>query len=42
MMVDEHQTIGVTEQSLSDCMMVKQIAAQTWRDGMVDLLEYLF
>ncbi len=42
MMVDEHQTIGVTEQSLSDCMMVKQIAAQTWRDGMVDLLGYLF
>lgn len=42
MMVDEHQTIGVTEQSLSDCMMVKPIATQMWQDGLVDLLGYLF
>jgi GNAT superfamily N-acetyltransferase len=40
--VDEHQTIGVGEKSLSDCMMVKQVGEQTWQDGLVDLLGYLF
>ncbi|MBE9193275.1 GNAT family N-acetyltransferase [Gloeocapsopsis crepidinum LEGE 06123] len=42
MMVDEHQTLGVGEESMSDCMMVKQIGIQTWQDGTVDLLGYLF
>jgi GNAT superfamily N-acetyltransferase len=40
--VDEHQTIGVGEESLSDCMMVKQLGEQTWQSGIVDLLGYLF
>jgi GNAT superfamily N-acetyltransferase len=40
--VDEHQTLGVGEGSLSDCMMVKQIGEQTWQSGIVDLLGYLF
>jgi GNAT superfamily N-acetyltransferase len=42
MKVDEHQTIDVGEESLSDCMMVKQIGMQKWQDGTVDLLGYLF
>jgi ribosomal protein S18 acetylase RimI-like enzyme len=40
--VDEHQIIGVSEESLSDCMMVKQLGEQTWQSGIVDLLGYLF
>jgi GNAT superfamily N-acetyltransferase len=40
--VDEHQIIGVGEESLSDCMMVKQLGEQTWQNGTVDLLGYLF
>lgn len=42
MKVDEHQTLGVGEELMSDCMMVKQISEQTWQEGMVDLLGYLF
>ncbi len=42
MKVDEHQTIGVGEESMSDCMLVKQIGVQKWQYGMVDLLGYLF
>lgn len=42
MKVDEHQTLDVGEESLSDCMLVKQIGMQKWQDGMVDLLGYLF
>lgn len=42
MKVDEHQTLDIGEESLSDCMMIKQIGEQTWRDGRVDLLGYLF
>jgi hypothetical protein len=42
MKVDEHQIIGVAEESLSDCMLIKQLSEQTWQDGTVDLLGYLF
>ncbi len=42
MKVDEHQIVGVVEESLSDCMMIKQLGEQTWQDGTVDLLGYLF
>jgi GNAT superfamily N-acetyltransferase len=42
MMVDEHQTLGIAERVLADCMMIKQIGAQPWQDGMVDLLGHLF
>lgn len=42
MMIDEHQTLGIAEKSLADCMMVKQIGTQPWQDGRVDLLGYLF
>jgi GNAT superfamily N-acetyltransferase len=42
MKIDEHQTLGVGEESLSDCMMVKQLDKQIWQDGIVDLLGYLF
>jgi GNAT superfamily N-acetyltransferase len=42
MMVDEHQTLGIAEKTLADCMMVKQIGARAWQDGTVDLLGYLF
>jgi GNAT superfamily N-acetyltransferase len=42
MMIDEHQTLGIAEKSLADCMMVKQIGTQPWQDGTVDLLGYLF
>ena len=42
MKVDEHQTLGIGEASLSDCMMVKAIGEQRWLNGTVDLLGYLF
>ncbi len=42
MRVDEHQTLGVGEESQSDCMMVKQLGEQAWQEGLVDLLGYLF
>jgi len=42
MKIDEHQTLGMGEESLSDCMMVKQLGEQTWQNGIVDLLGYLF
>jgi hypothetical protein len=42
MKVDEHQIIGIGEESMSDCMMVKQLGEQIWQDGIVDLLGYLF
>jgi hypothetical protein len=42
MKVDEHQTIGIGEESKADCMMVRQIGIQKWHDGTVDLLGYLF
>jgi len=41
-MIDEHQIIGVAERSLADCMMVKPIAGQTWENGPVDMLGYVF
>jgi GNAT superfamily N-acetyltransferase len=42
MKIDEHQTLGVVEGSLADCMMVKQLGRQIWHNGIVDLLGYLF
>ena len=42
MKVDEHQTIDIGEESMADCMMIKQIGMQKWQDGKVDLLGYLF
>jgi GNAT superfamily N-acetyltransferase len=42
MKVDEHQTFGIGAESMSDCMMVKQLDKQTWQAGIVDLLGYLF
>jgi predicted acetyltransferase len=42
MTVDEHQTFGIGEESMSDCLMVKQLGEQIWQDGIVDLLGYLF
>lgn len=42
MKIDEHQTLGIGEESLSDCMMVKQLGERVWQDGIVDLLGYLF
>jgi hypothetical protein len=42
MMIDDHRTLGITEQSLGACMMVKPIARPRWPDGAVDMLGYLF
>jgi len=42
MKVDEHQTLGIGEASMSDCMMVKPVGEQRWLSGTVDLLGYLF
>lgn len=42
MKVDEHQTLGIGEESMSDCMLIKQIGEQKWQTGIVDLLGYLF
>lgn len=42
MKVSEHQIIGVGEESMADCMMIKQIGGQIWQTGKVDLLGYLF
>ncbi|PSB52095.1 GNAT family N-acetyltransferase [Chamaesiphon polymorphus] len=42
MKVDEHQIIGIGEESMADCMMVKKLGEKKWQDGIVDLLGYLF
>jgi GNAT superfamily N-acetyltransferase len=42
MKVHEHQTTGIDERTMSDCMMVKLIGSQSWQEGTVDLLGYLF
>ena len=42
MKVDEHQTLGIGEASMSDCMMIKPVGEQRWLSGTVDLLGYLF
>jgi GNAT superfamily N-acetyltransferase len=42
MMVDGHRTLGITTQSLGDCLMVKPITLAHWPDGPIDLLGYLF
>jgi GNAT superfamily N-acetyltransferase len=42
MKVDDHRTLGIAEQSLADCMMVKPIAQLPWPAGPVDMLGYLF
>jgi GNAT superfamily N-acetyltransferase len=42
MKVDEHQILGLGEESMSDCMMVKQLGKQPWQEGITDLLGYLF
>jgi GNAT superfamily N-acetyltransferase len=42
MKVDEHQIIGIGEESMADCMMVKKLGDKKWQDGIVDLLGYLF
>lgn len=42
MKVHEHETTGIDERTMSDCMMVKQIGTQKWHDGIIDLLGYLF
>jgi GNAT superfamily N-acetyltransferase len=41
-MIDEHQTIGVAERSLADCMMIRLMAGQEWENGLVDMLGYVF
>jgi GNAT superfamily N-acetyltransferase len=41
-MIDKHHTIGIAERSLADCMMVKPLAGQTWENGPVDMLGYVF
>lgn len=42
MKVDEHRTLGMAEEQLADCMMVKPIGKKEWQNGTVDLLGYLF
>jgi GNAT superfamily N-acetyltransferase len=42
MKVDEHQIIGIGEESMADYMMVKKLGDKKWQDGIVDLLGYLF
>ena len=40
--IDEHKTIGILENELSDCMMVKSTSSKEWPLGTVDLMGYLF
>ena len=40
--INERQNLGVQHRDLSDCMMAKDLGDQTWPDGAVDLLGYLF
>jgi GNAT superfamily N-acetyltransferase len=42
MKVDEHQILGIGEESMANCMMVKKLGDKKWQDGIVDLLGYLF
>ena len=40
--IDEHKTVGVLENDLSDCMMVKDIGSNPWERGNIDMLGYIF
>lgn len=40
--IDEHRSLGQIERELDDCLMVKPLARDTWPDGEVDFLGYLF
>ncbi len=40
--IDDHRTLGIQEEQLSDTMMVKDLAGAPWPAGEVDMLGYLF
>ena len=42
LMINEHQTLGVGHRRIDDCMMVKPLGQLTWKEGLIDLLGYVF
>lgn len=40
--IDEHRSLRLIERPLDDCLMLKPIHTQTWPEGEIDLLGYLF
>ena len=40
--VDEHKTVGIIEDVLDDCLMVKEVSGQKWPEGKFDMLGYLY
>jgi GNAT superfamily N-acetyltransferase len=40
--IDEHKTLGILEENMSNCMMVKPIGSADWPSGLVDMMGYLF
>ncbi|MEM8906905.1 MAG: GNAT family N-acetyltransferase [Bacteroidota bacterium] len=42
LMINEHQTLGVGHRRIEDCLMVKRLGPLQWKEGLVDLLGYVF
>jgi ribosomal protein S18 acetylase RimI-like enzyme len=40
--IDEHKTVGIIQDSLADCMMIKKTGNSEWQNEDVDMLGYLF
>ena len=41
MMIDEHETLGIAEEPVKE-LMIKEIGARSWPQGLIDMLGYLF
>ncbi len=42
LMINNHQTFGVGNRKIEDCLLVKQIGSTSWPAGLVDLLGHIF
>jgi GNAT superfamily N-acetyltransferase len=41
-MIDEHRTIGIREETLAHCLMYKSVGGRPWPSGTIDLLGHVF
>jgi N-acetylglutamate synthase-like GNAT family acetyltransferase len=41
MMIDEHETLGIVEEPVKE-LMIKEVGARSWPQGLIDMLGYLF
>ena len=42
LMINNHQTLGVTKRKVEDSLMAKPLGDKLWKDGVVDFLGYMF